>query len=196
AVSKLVEHFEQAPCLLGPDRILGAFADLPESFLDLRLFERKVPGLDLLGFGPARPAPLAVVELLDAVKRQGLTAECQADAENRLDLKLGVVFEVAALPLEHLEEQTPGELLDAQRKPVVAVETAVEDEPRQVDGCREVACEQVVEGRRGEGAAAKQVHAETMSRERAGNIDDLPLAPVDDAAVAPLPERQSAGAPI
>src|SRR5262249_52547312 len=148
-----------------------AVENVPEALLDLGLLEGQIPGLDLVRFRAPWAAPLAVVELLDSVKREGLPAKGQSDAQDRLHLELRIVLEMAVAPLEHLEEQPPGQLLHAQGKTIVAVVAAVEDEPAQVDGAREVAGEQIVENGRRKRAASKQVHPEPMPRQRPRDVD-------------------------
>src|SRR6185295_11823709 len=119
-----------------------------------------------------------------ALEGERLSAERQADPENRLHAEVRVVFEARLAPLEGLEEELAGELFDAQRQSVQGVEPRVEDQPSQVLLAREVAGEELVEGGGRQRSASQQMDAEAMAGLRAGDVHDLAVSPVEDPPVA------------
>ena len=139
---------------------------------------------------------MRVVELLDALEGERLAAQGQPDPQDRLHAVGRVVLEVGLAPLEDLEEELAGELLDPQRQPVERVVVHLEDQARQVLLRRHVAREQLVEGGGGQRAAAQQVDAEAVARQRARHVDDLAFLPVEGAPIVAAGHRQPPGAAI
>src|SRR5262249_11308344 len=142
-----------------------------------------------------RVAP-AVVAGLGALEREGLPAHREPDPQDPHDMKVRVVFESRLAPLEHLEEELAGELLDPQRQPVMRVEPRVEDQAREGAASREAPGEELVERRGGKGAAPEKMNAQPVARQRARDVDDLPVLPVDGPAVGAPADGQAAGAPV
>ena len=155
---------------IGSSGVSDPLEGLPEVLLDRVRQKRQDPRVRRLpGLAPFLSGlPVRVVELLDALEGEGLSAQGQADAQDRRHPVRGVVVEVGLAPLEDLEEELAGELLDAQRQAVEGVVAHLEDQARQVLLRRHVAGEQLVEGGGRQRAAAEQVDA------RAGGGDREP----------------------
>src|SRR5262249_59457251 len=96
----------------------------------------------------------SVVGALGALERQGLAAHRKSDSEDPLNLRFRVVLEARLAPIEHLEEELAGELLDAKRQSVVGVVAPVENEAGERPPSREALREELVKRRGRESPAS------------------------------------------